>query len=121
MEFEEIVCYSQSIIILILVVGYLINLGKCKNCKTKISYSYLIVEVFIGILFVYGYQRFGFNFEYLAYLIFYSALIIIFFTDLKYYLILDKITYPISIIGLIFVFFNLNECIPNTDVCFTLL
>ena len=57
---------------------------------------------------MYGYQRFGFSFEYLAYIIFYSALVIIFFTDFKYYLILDKITYPISIIGLVFVFFNLN-------------
>ena len=90
------------------ILGYLINLGKCKNCKTKISLSYLIVEVFVGILFVYGYQRFGFNFEYLAYLVFYSALVIIFFTDFKYYLILDKITYPISLVGLVFVFFDLN-------------
>ena len=57
---------------------------------------------------MYGYQRFGFSFEYLAYIIFFSALLIIFFTDFKYYLILDKITYPISIIGLVFVFFNLN-------------
>ena len=31
MEFEQIVCYSQSIIILILLVGYLINFQKSRN------------------------------------------------------------------------------------------
>ena len=84
------------------------NLGKCKNCNSKISISYLIVEILTSVLFVFSYLRFGFSFEFLAYIIFYSGLIIIFFTDLKYYLILDKITIPLSIIGIIFTFFNHN-------------
>ena len=84
------------------------NLGKCKNCNSKISIIYLIVEILTSVLFVFSYLRFGFSFEFLAYIIFYSGLIIIFFTDLKYYLILDKITIPLSIIGIIFTFFNPN-------------
>ena len=90
------------------IISYLMNLGKCKNCNSKISISYLIVEILTSVLFVFSYLRFGFSFEFLAYIIFYSGLIIIFFTDLKYYLILDKITIPLSIIGIIFTFFNHN-------------
>jgi leader peptidase (prepilin peptidase)/N-methyltransferase len=51
---------------------------------------------------------YGISFNGLAIIIFYSGLLIIFFTDLKYYLILDKITIPLSIVGLVFTFFNFN-------------
>ena len=90
------------------IVSYILNLGKCRNCKKKISISYLIVELLTAILFVYSYLLHGISFEFVGYIIFYSSLIIIFFTDLKYYLILDKVTIPISILGLLFTFFNLN-------------
>ena len=90
------------------IVSYIFNLGRCRNCKNKISISYLIVELFTAILFVYSYRLYGLNFEFIGYIIFYSSLIIIFFTDLKFYLILDKITIPISIIGLLLTFFNFN-------------
>jgi len=90
------------------IISYIFNFGKCKNCKKKISISYFIVELFTAILFVYSYLSFGLNIEFIAYIIFYSSLIIIFFTDLKYSLILDKITLPISAIGLLITFLNYN-------------
>ena len=90
------------------IISYILNFGKCKNCKNKISISYLIVEVLTASLFVYAYILYGISFNSLAFIIFYSGLLIIFFTDLKYYLILDKITIPLSIVGLVFTFFNFN-------------
>ena len=90
------------------IISYILNFGKCKNCKNKISISYLIVEVLTATLFVYAYMLYGISFNGLAFIIFYSGLLIIFFTDLKYYLILDKITIPLSIVGLVFTFFNFN-------------
>ncbi|SMF77417.1 prepilin peptidase [Candidatus Pelagibacter sp. HIMB1321] len=90
------------------IISYILNFGKCKNCKNKISISYLIVEVLTASLFVYAYMLYGISFNGLAFIIFYSGLLIIFFTDLKYYLILDKITIPLSIVGLVFTFFNFN-------------
>ena len=90
------------------IISYAINLGKCKNCKSKINISYLIVEILTAILFVYTYSLYGFSLKALAFIIFYSGLLIIFFTDLKYYLILDKITIPLSILGLIFTVFQYN-------------
>lgn len=90
------------------IVSYILNFGKCKNCKNKISISYLVVEVLTASLFVYAYMLYGISFNSLAFIIFYSGLLIIFFTDFKYYLILDKITIPLSIVGLVFTFFNFN-------------
>ena len=90
------------------IISYIINLGKCKNCKSKINFSYLIVEILTATLFVYAYSLYGLSFKTLGYIIFYSGLLIIFFTDLKYYLILDKITIPISVLGLVFTFFQHN-------------
>ena len=68
------------------VISYIINLGKCKNCKSKINISYPVVEILTALLFVYAYNLYGLNIKTLAYIIFYSGLLIIFFTDLKYYL-----------------------------------
>ena len=90
------------------IISYIFNLGKCRNCKKKISISYLLVEFFTACLFLYSYKLYVLSFWFICYIIFYSSLIIIFFTDLKYNLILDKITYPISIVGLTFTFFNFN-------------
>ena len=90
------------------IISYILNFGKCKNCKNKISISYLVVEVLTASLFVYAYMLYGISFNSLAFIIFYSGLLIIFFTDFKYYLILDKITIPLSIVGLVFTFFNFN-------------
>ena len=101
------------------IISYVFNFGKCRNCKSKISPSYLIVELLTAILFVYSFSLFGLSFKFLSFIIFYSSLIIIFFTDLKYYLILDKITYTLAVIGLIFSFFNLNPF--NVDIVSSIL
>lgn len=101
------------------IVSYILNFGKCKNCKNKISISYLVVEVLTASLFVYAYMLYGVSFNSLAFIIFYSGLLIIFFTDFKYYLILDKITIPLSIVGLVFTFFNFNPF--NVDILSSLM
>ena len=90
------------------IISYIFNRGRCRNCKSKISFSYLLVELLTAILFLYSFSLYGLSIEFLSFIIFYSSLIIIFFTDLKYYLILDKITIPISLIGLLITFFNFN-------------
>jgi leader peptidase (prepilin peptidase)/N-methyltransferase len=83
------------------IVSYIYNLGKCKNCNSKISKSYLIVEILTAFIFVTAYQKHGLDLNLVSYIVFYSSLLIIFYTDLKEYLILDKITLPISFFGLV--------------------
>ena len=37
MDFEELVCYSQSVILLLLLIGYAINYRKSQDKKEKIN------------------------------------------------------------------------------------
>ena len=81
-------------------IGYLLLLGKCSSCKKKISFQYPLVELITGLLFVCAYSLNGLSFFTAITILFYSALLIIFFTDFNEYLILDVITFPFTIIGL---------------------
>ena len=90
------------------VLSFIILRGKCSNCKTKINLSYPLVEMFTGLIFLTSFKIYGFSYEFIFFIIFYSSLLIIFFTDLKEFLILDKITLPVGYLGLIISSINLN-------------
>lgn len=84
------------------VLSYIILKGKCRNCKTKISPLYPIVEAATGFLYAYSFIRFGFSTELLVALLFSSLLVIITVTDLNYMLIPNNILLfflPLLIIG----------------------
>ncbi|MEA2065410.1 MAG: prepilin peptidase [Patescibacteria group bacterium] len=89
------------------ILSFLILRGKCRNCKTKISFQYPLVELSTGVLFVitffHNYQLPITNYQLPITVFrdwfFVSVLIIIFVYDFKYYLILDKITIPAIIIA----------------------
>ena len=97
------------------VLSFLFLKGKCRKCKKKISWQYPLVELVTGILFglvfYINFQSFNFslltfNFQLLTLvrdIFFVSIMVIIFIYDLKWYLILDKITLPA-----IFIIFVLN-------------
>lgn len=86
--------------------------GKCRFCKKKISWQYPLVELTTGILFVLVILKYSiFNIQYLFDCnsvlliikgwVFACFLIIIFVYDLKYYLILDKVTVPAMILAVV--------------------
>ena len=76
---------------LIPVLSYIIQRGKCRNCKTKIGLFYPIFELITGILFALTYIVFGLNVELIISLIFVSSLIIIFISDYQTMIIPDEI------------------------------
>ncbi len=84
------------------VFSFLCLWGKCKYCKTKISWQYPIVEVATGVMFLLifnfsaqGGLASGWNFLNLAFLFYVAAvLIVIFVYDFKYYIIPDKVLFP---------------------------
>ncbi len=76
---------------LIPVLSYLIQRGKCRNCKTKIGLFYPIFELITGILFAITYIMFGLNVDLFISLIFVSSLIIIFISDYQTMIIPDEI------------------------------
>jgi len=108
------------------VLSFLILKGKCRYCRTHISFYYPLVEFITGVMFVivfayvYGLRStdYGLSFSilnspfglaqggqfstFLYYLFILPSFIVIFFTDLKYGIIPDKIVYPSVVIFTIY-------------------
>ena len=76
---------------LIPVISYLVQGGRCKSCKSKISIFYPMIELFTGLLFAISYYVFGFSYDLLIALSLSSMFVIIVVTDLNYYIIPDEI------------------------------
>jgi leader peptidase (prepilin peptidase)/N-methyltransferase len=74
--------------------SYLILMGRCRNCKGRISIRYPIVEAISTIFSVYFFSRYGFSFEYLSRYILLCSLIVITFIDISHKIIPDWITLP---------------------------
>ena len=87
---------------LIPILSYIIQGGKCRNCKTPLPISYLLMEVCSGILFAVCYHVFELKLELLIALIFVSSLIIIIISDIEYMIILDEVLI-FAILGIIIV------------------
>lgn len=81
---------------LIPVLSYVFLGGRCRYCKAHLSPYYLAVELTTGILFVLTPLLITFtNSAYLSlFLVIICAFIILFFTDLKYGILPDKIVFP---------------------------
>ena len=72
-----------SLLDLIPVVGYVLLLGRCRNCKEEISFVYPLVEMLTAIFFALLYIKFSFSLDLLFYAIFASLLIVISFIDIE--------------------------------------
>lgn len=116
---------------LIPLLSFIFLKGKCRYCQQSISRQYPLVELATAIVFLAGYFYYNIGaldygsmgallsysnthiLPFLSYIIFSSFLIVIFTYDLKYYLILDKITIPAFIIALGINVFILDKNILN--------
>lgn len=103
---------------LIPVLSFLIQRGKCTNCKKNISWQYPIVEITTGLLFLLI-SNFEFQisngilnfeiFEYLKllyYFIIFSILIVITVYDIKHKIIPDSLVFSFIGVSLLFLLFN---------------
>jgi len=84
--------------------GFFIRKGRCHYCGLNISRQYPLVELATGILFTFTFWFYkdlpaGYFFMIREW-IFISVLIVVFVYDLKYQLILDKVTLPAIIFAL---------------------
>lgn len=75
---------------LIPIISYIIQGGKCRKCKSKISFTYTLIEIITGLLFAISFYLYGFSYEFYACIIIFSLLMLIFITDFKYMIILDS-------------------------------
>ena len=83
------------------IVSYLLLGGKCRSCKTRISFRYPFVEFLNGLFYIAVLWKFGIGWHTLVYLVFFSSLIVITFIDLDFQIIPDRITLPGIPLGLL--------------------
>ena len=76
--------------------------GKCRDCGTKISVKYPIVEAITALLFVLLYRNLGLTFELFVFIVFVSALIVISFIDFEFKIIPDVLSIGGVIVGFLF-------------------
>jgi leader peptidase (prepilin peptidase) / N-methyltransferase len=82
------------------VVSYVLLLGKCRKCRTRISARYPIVELVTAVVFVLHYFVFGWTPLLAVRLLFAAAMVALFAIDLEHHLLPDAITLPGIVVGL---------------------
>ena len=90
---------------LIPLVSYIIQLGRCRKCKKRISITYPLFELLTGVCFALSYLVFGLTKEIIIPLTLISMLIIIIVSDTKYMVIPDEIILLGSILIVVETFF----------------
>lgn len=100
---------------LIPVFSFLFLRGKCRHCKTKLSWFYPVVEVVTGILFVIAALHVGgvYQISMVYYLFLVSVLIVIFFIDLKNGIIPFSVIFPAIIVSFLYLIFLQNSLVVN--------
>lgn len=85
--------------------------GKCRNCKTKISLRYPVIELITGFFSLLCAYKFNFTLNALVVFLLLCALIAIFFIDLDTMTIPDELILFLCLIALIYPFIS-----PNTNL-----
>ena len=96
---------------LIPIFSFIFLKGKCKNCKTKLSFLYLFSEFFCGLMFAISFYSFGFTPNLIISLVLSSLLIIVTVSDVTYMIIPDRFIIISGVLILLtkLVFFGYKE------------
>jgi len=89
------------------ILSYLLQAGKCRNCKAPISLRYPLIEAVTGIVTLLIAFQYGYSWLTLAILILTWSLIVLTMIDYDHQLLPDVITIPILWLGLIINYFGL--------------
>lgn len=94
---------TLSFLDLVPIFSYVFLQGKCRYCKKKLSIYYPIVELITAVLFVLSWTFLGIDMiEKVSFLGITTCLVVIFFSDLKYQLISERILVGFAIFSLPF-------------------
>ena len=109
--FERSHCMSCGNVLkwyeLIPLFSFLVQGGKCRNCKTKLSVQYPLIELLNGLIYVWIFMVNGVNLESILFCICASVLIVISVIDWRTYEIPFGCNIIIGILGIVRVFLNL--------------
>ena len=90
--------------------SYIFLKAKCRDCSARIGIKYFIVELICALSFVLVFYLFGFSLTTLLFFILSIFFVIIFFIDLKHFIIPNQLTFPLMAIGFFKTFNpNLNQ------------
>lgn len=98
--------HSLNVFDLVPVFSWLFLGRKCRYCHGKIPARYPIVELLTGIIFLLAYYKFGYNWNLLVYLSFYSMLLITTLIDYDHMIVSDGVLIICSAISLIGIFLS---------------
>lgn len=94
-------------------ISFILLEGKCRKCKKEISIKYLLVELISGISFVFIFLDYN-NYLEIAFLqVLVIIFLIIFFIDLKHFIIPDSLNFSLIILAIS------KNFIPNFESNFT--
>ena len=88
------------------VLSYLILGGKCRNCKTKISIQYPLIEALTALLTLLVVFKFGLTYWTAVALFVTYCLIVLSIIDFRLYIIPDRFSIGLAIVGLAVFFIN---------------
>ncbi len=80
-------------------ISFILLKAKCRNCSASIDIKYFLIELISGINFLIIFHFFGFTYESLFLVILNVFFIIIYFIDLKHFIIPNELTYPLIALG----------------------
>lgn len=93
--------------------SFLFQFGRCRECKSKISWQYPLVELASGVLFVALFQHFlavpGGKILFLLSAVIFSLLLVITVYDLRHKIIPDGLVYAFIILSLVFSNFPFSQ------------
>ena len=96
------------------IISYFLLNGKCRKCKKPISSQYALVEFLSILFFTIIYFLYGITLTTVLLMVLSLSFIIIFFIDLKHFIIPNEITFSMMALGFIKSFDpNLNSLFPN--------
>ena len=87
------------------VLSWVVLRGRCRTCKTPVSWMYPSVEIITSLVFVLTYVTYGPTLLSLVRVVFACALIVLFITDLQHKILPNTITLPGIIVGFVCSFF----------------
>ena len=75
---------------LIPIISFLIQGGRCRQCHTKLSWWYPLIEIITGLFYLFSYLYFGLSPDFFISLVISCVLVITCITDFNYLIILDE-------------------------------
>ena len=81
------------------VFSYLLLMGRCRQCQASISMRYPLVEILMAFLSLALFTRFGFQLQYLQFMLFTGTLVILSFIDFDHKILPDVLTLPGIAVG----------------------